>query len=292
MKIGVNQFCFPCSYDVESMLKAAKKLAFDSVEVCLTAANGCGSASCATVSDALDISGYHNRLLNVASTKQDILLLRQMADDIGMPIRSVGGIVSFSIYPMTSEEPAIASQCMDAVKKMLDAAQLLGADTVLVIPGLLTAHMRYERAYELTQKRLAELADYAPDVMLAVENVWNHMLYSPMEMGRFVDETCRKNIGVYFDIANARRFGYPEQWIRYLGKRIKRFHCKDYRMSIDNINAFTNLLDGDVNYPEVIKAIREIDYHNELVVELVPPARHLVESTLVYARQTLLELLS
>ena len=66
--------------------------------------------------------------------------------------------------------------------------------------------------------------------------------------------------GICFDIANARRFGYPEQWIRTLGGRILEFHCKDYRMSVDNINGFTNLLDGDVNYPAVVAAIRDIGF--------------------------------
>ena len=97
--------------------------------------------------------------------------------------------------------------------------------------------------------------------------------------------------GIYFDIANARRFGSPEQWIRTLGKRILSFHCKDYRMSLDNINAFTNLLDGDVNYPAVIEAIREIGYDGDLVVELTPPAHYLVENTLAYALGTLKDLL-
>lgn len=290
MKIGVNQFCFPSDYDVRQALEAAKRLGFDSVEVCFTAADG--HVATGGVSDALDIGGYHNRLLNTHSTPEDLRALKRMAEDIGISIGSVGGIVSFSIYPMTSEDPLIARQCDDAVKKMLDAAQVLGADTILVIPGMLAPDMGYQRAYELTQKRLAALADYAPAVTLAVENVWNHMLYSPLELGRFVDETGRQNVKVYFDIANARRFGYPEQWIRCLGPRIQRFHCKDYRMSMDNINGFTNLLDGDVNYPEVIRAIREIGYDGELVVELVPPAHYLVENTLAYARQTLLSLLS
>ncbi len=285
MKIGVNQFCFPMSYDVREAITSVKRLGFDSIELCFTAADSARSGG--GVTDALDISGYHNHLLNTHSTMKDLKELRAIADDSGMRVSSVGGIVSFSIFPLTSTDAAVAQKSMDAVKKMLDAARVLGADTVLVIPGMLTADMRYEAAYDLAQRRVAELADYAPDIQLAIENVWNGMLYSPLEMSRFVDETGRKNVGVYFDIANARRFGWPEQWILTLGKRIRKFHCKDYRLSVDTINGFTNLLDGDVNWPEVISAIRETDYDGDLVVELVPPSRHLVESTLIYARETL-----
>ncbi len=289
MNIGVNQFCFPMSYDVADAVKAAKRLGFDSIEVCFTAADGARPGG--GVTDALDISGYHNRLLNTNSTDADVSELKKLADDTGIRISSVGGIVSFTIYPLTAQDPQTARKSMDAVKKMLDSARILGADTVLVIPGMLTADMEYQAAYDLAQERVARLAAHAPDIQLAVENVWNGMLYSPLEMSRFVDETGCGNVGVYFDIANARRFGWPQQWIRTLGRRIRQFHCKDYRMAVDTINGFTNLLDGDVDWPEVVGAIRETGYDGEMVVELVPPARHLVENTLVYAQSTLRELL-
>lgn len=287
MKIGINQFSFPMSYDVRDALEASKRLGFDSIELCLTAGkDGCGSTG-GGVTDALDISGYYNRLLNTDSSEREISELRKMADDIGIRVSSVGGIVSFTIYPLTSPDEKIAQKSMDAVKKMLDAARILGADTALVIAGIVTPDMRYEWAYETAQKRVAELAAYAPEINLGIENVWNGMLYSPLEMNRFVDETGCGNVGIYFDIANARRFGSPENWIRCMGKRIKKFHCKDYRMSLDNINAFTNILDGDVNYPECIKAMGEIGYDGDLVVELTPPAHYLVENTLKYAQDTL-----
>ena len=289
MNIGVNQFCFPMAYDVKDALLAAKRLGFETIELCLTAADAaCGGGG---VTDALDISSYHNRLLNVHSTPQDLQELKKLAQDAGIRIGSIGGIVSFSIYPLTSRDPAVAQKSMDAVKKMMDAADELGAKNVLVIAGMLTPDMRYEEGYTLAQERVAKLARHAPHINIGIENVWNGMLYSPLEMNRFVDETGMKNVGIYFDIANARRFGSPEQWIRTLGKRILSFHCKDYRMSLDNINAFTNLLDGDVNYPAVIEAIREIGYDGDLVVELTPPAHYLVENTLAYAQGTLRELL-
>lgn len=289
MNIGVNQFCFPMTYDVRQAVEAAKRLNFDSIELCFTAADGASPAG--GVTDALDISGYHNRLLNTHSSERDWRELRAMADDNGMRVSSVGGIVSFSIYPLTATDEAIAQKSMDAVKKMLDAARVLGAKTVLVIPGMLTPDMGYEQAYDTAQRRVAELADYAPDINLAIENVWNGLMYSPLEMKHFVDDTGKRNVGVYFDIANARRFSHPQQWIDTLGKRIFSFHCKDYRMSVDTINGFTNLLDGDVQWPEVMQAIRNTGYDGELVVELTPPAHYLVEQTLTFAQETLRALL-
>ncbi len=284
MKIGINQFSFPTSYDVKDALTAAARLGYKSFEACFTASDAATGGG--GVADALDISAYHNRLFHLHSTHRELLELKAMADDAGISIDSVGGIVSFSIYPLTATDASTADKSMDAMKKMLDGAQTLGASTALIIPGMLTEDMDYAAAYTRVQKRVAALAAFAPEVTLAIENVWNNFLYSPLELNRFVDEIQRDNVGIYFDVANARRFGYPQQWIRTMGKRVKALHLKDYRMSIDNINAFTNLLDGDVNYPEVAKALTEIGFTGTANVELIPPARYHVETTLAYARNT------
>ena len=289
MQIGVNQFCFPMSYDVREAIEAAGRLGFSGIEVCFTAADAARGGG--GVTDALDISGYHNRLLNMNSTAQERAELKAIANDNGVRITSIGGIVTFSIFPLTAEDPQTAEKSMDAAKKMLDAARELGADSVLIIPGMLDAQSDYERAYDTALGRVSALGAYAPEIKIGIENVWNGMLYSPLEMKRFVQETGRENVGVYFDVANARRFGWPEQWIKTLGNRIVKFHCKDYRMSVDTINGFTNLLDGDVDWPAVIRTIRGIGYDGDLIVELVPPAHYLVENTLVYAKNTLESLL-
>ena len=286
MRIGINQFCFPSPCGVREAMERAKALGYECMEICLTADQQPGR-SAGGVTDALDISGYFNPLLHEHAGEAEFTALRALSEEVGMPLSSVGGIVSFSIYPLTAREEETARKSMDAVRRMLDGAQAVGASAALVIPGMLTPDMGYQEGYDLAQERLALLADYAPGVCLMIENVWNNMLYSPLEMARFVDETGRANLGICFDIANARRFGYPEQWIRTLGKRIREFHCKDYRMSVDNINGFTNLLDGDVNYPAVMEAIRETGFDGDLMVELIPPAHFLVDQTLRHARETL-----
>ncbi len=286
MRIGVNQFCFPAGCDVVQALRRAKAIGFDCVELCLTADQS-PEKTAGGVTDALDISGYYNRLLHEHVGERELLELRRVSEDVGLPVCSVGGIVSFSIYPLTAQDPSIAQRSMDAVRRMLDAAQTLGAGSILVIPGIATEDLRYEQAYETAQTRVAQLADYAPGIQLMIENVWNNMLYSPLEMARFVDEMGKDNVGICFDIANARRFGSPEQWIRTLGKRVWELHCKDYRMSIDNINSFTNILDGDVNYPAVFAAAREIGFDGNWVVELIPPAHYMVDRTLRHALEAL-----
>jgi L-ribulose-5-phosphate 3-epimerase len=118
------------------------------------------------------------------------------------------------------------------------------------------------------------------------------MLYSPLEFKNFIDEIGYDNVGAYFDIGNARRFGWPEQWIQTLERRIFKYHCKDYRISVDNIYGFTNLLDGNIDWPNVISTIRKTGFDGDLVVEIIPPANYMFENTLSYALATLKQLLN
>lgn len=285
MRVGINQFCWPQQYDVEEAMRLSAEMGYQVFEACMTPARPSAEGG-GGVADALDISGYYNRLLHEEAGEAELRQLKQLSEQYGIPISSIGGIMSFSIYPLISNDLRTAKRGEDALKKMIDAAHYLGADTVLVITGVLEADMDYQQAFEKAQASLLRLSAYAgPEVHLGVENVWNNMLYSPLEMNRFVDEVGKDNVGIYFDVANARRFGHPEQWIRTLGHRIKKLHLKDYRMSIDNIHGFTNLLDGDVNYPAVMGALKDVGYNGDLVVELIPPAKHHLGESLRYAQR-------
>ena len=65
-------------------------------------------------------------------------------------------------------------------------------------------------------------------VKIAIENVWNQFLLSPLEAARYVDEFESPRVGWHFDIGNVVNYGWPEQWIRILGKRIKKLHIKEF----------------------------------------------------------------
>ena len=89
-------------------------------------------------------------------------------------------------------------------------------------------------------------------------------------MRTFIDEVGSDYVGSYFDVGNVVYSGYPEQWIRILGNRIKKVHFKDYRCNPGGLNAFVDLLSGDVNWPEVMKAFHEIGYEGWAAGEMIP----------------------
>ena len=268
---GINQFCWPDSVSLKDCISQASRLEYESFEVCMTDIQ---SPTAHNINaDRLGIADYFNPLFNTKSNFNDYKEIKSIADGEGIKISSIGSILTFTGYPITSKDKNVVSKGIDCIVKMVEAAQFFGADTVLVIPGVMTPDMDYQGGYDRAQNAISKAAVSAKacNVTLAIENVWNNYLTSPLEIKSFVEQINSDYVGVYFDVANAKIFGHPEQWIKILGTRIKKLHIKDFRSSVGNINGFTNLLDGDVNYPNVFKALKSIAYDGELVVELIPP---------------------
>jgi hexulose-6-phosphate isomerase len=93
----------------------------------------------------------------------------------------------------------------------------------------------------------------------------------------FIDQFNSKWVGSYLDVGNCMLTGYPEQWIRILGRRIKRVHLKDFRRSVGTADGFVDLLSGDVNWPDVIKTLEEVGYSGYLTAEMIPLYKHYPE---------------
>ena len=134
----------------------------------------------------------------------------------------------------------------------------------------------YDVAYDRALEALRQLAPIAEEyqIHIGVETVWNKLLLSPLEMRDFIDKVGSDYVGSYFDVGNVVYSGYPEHWIRILGKRIKKVHFKDYRCNPGGLNCFVDLLSGDVNWPEVMKAFADIGYDGWAAGEMIPPYTH------------------
>ena len=149
----------------------------------------------------------------------------------------------------------------------LRCAKAAGADAVLLVPAVVNDEVGYAEAWERSQKNIRKLLPLAKElqVTIAVENVWNKFLLSPLEFARYVDEFNDPWLRAYIDVGNMILFGFAQDWIRTVGKRIVRIHLKDFKRQGFQ---WTNLLDGDVNWPQVRKALDEIGYRGYLTPEL------------------------
>jgi hexulose-6-phosphate isomerase len=118
-------------------------------------------------------------------------------------------------------------------------------------------------------KRLIPLADKT-GVVLALENVWNHLWVKPAHFRHFVASFQSKWVQAYFDIGNHVKYGPPEEWILTLGSLLRKVHVKDFRLNPadpDGQGSFVNIRDGNVRWPIIRAALDEIGYNGWLTIE-------------------------
>jgi hexulose-6-phosphate isomerase len=133
----------------------------------------------------------------------------------------------------------------------------------------------HKRASDAVGSLIAQAS--AARIAIGIENVWNKFLVDPFAMRAFIDQFGSEWVGAYFDVGNSMLVGYPEQWIRILGRRIKRVHLKDFRRAVGTADGFVDLLAGDVNWPAVMAALREVGYSGPLTAEMIPAYTHCPE---------------
>ena len=266
MKKGINIWSFPAG-SIKDSLTLARDAGFEGVEL------------------ALNPEGE----LSMRATDREILEVKSMAEGMGLSLYSLSSGLCWD-YRLSDDDAGMRAKAKEMIRRQLEMAKLLGADTVLVVPGVVNVSfshpekkVAYDVVYERSLEGLSELKGYAEQlgVSIGLENVWNKFLLSPMEMRDFIDKIDSPYVGSYLDVGNTLYCGYPEDWVRILGKRIKKVHFKDYRVDAGGLHGFVDLLAGDVNYPEVVKALGEIGYDDWVSAEMIPNYRHFTE-TIIY----------
>jgi hexulose-6-phosphate isomerase len=191
--------------------------------------------------------------------------LGALSRQAGVPIHSIsyGGWNA----PLSDPRPEVVDRGLAGMEAALRSADAQGGKVVLLVPAVVTEEVGYAEAYSRSQKNIRKLLPLAAEVgvTIAVENVWNKFLLSPVEFARYVDEFDSPWLRAYIDVGNMILFGFAQDWLRTVGRRIVRIHLKDFRRQG---YAWTNLLDGDVNWPQVRKALAEIGYSGYLTTEL------------------------
>ena len=193
-----------------------------------------------------------------------------------MVITSLASSAFFATH-FAQEDPQQRAEARRLTIKMLELGQALGITTLLTIPG--SVDVAWDSSvpvlpYDTVLARCHDgLSGLLPEcertgVRIGVENVWNKILLSPLEMREFLDAFASPYIGAYFDVGNVIPTGYPEQWIAILGARIIGVHVKDYRRAVGTLDGFVDLLEGDVNWPAVIAALQSVRYDGALVAEI------------------------
>jgi len=256
MKKGISIWAFRDQNDLGRCMALAREAGFEGIEL------------------AYALDGP----IGPDTTDDDLDAVVRLAQSAGIELCSLATGV-FWRYNLASDDEQERKMAKDHVRTGLRLAGALGADTFLVVPGFTGPFQAgppvvqdYEAAYTRALEGLRELGPVAEwtGVTIGVENVWNKFLDSPIEMRDFLDRVGHPFVQSYFDVGNVLRTGYPQHWIRVLGTRIKKVHFKDYRTGVGTLAGFVELLSGDVDYPAVMAALRDVGYDGWCTAEISP----------------------
>ena len=204
----------------------------------------------------------------------DLAEIVKAREETGMEI---AGVICSTHWgkPITHQDPAIREQGMRGLKLALQESGELGCKRLLLVPGVVTKDVSYADAYKRSQEGIRAAIPSAEKAgcKIAVENVWNQFLLSPLEAARYVDELDSPWVGWHFDIGNVVTYGWPEQWVQILGPRILNLHIKEYsRKKRDEGGPGkgfqVELGEGDVGWPDVVKALQAIKYGGWAILEV------------------------
>lgn len=194
--------------------------------------------------------------------------IKNAADQANIRIDSVMNLDHWK-YPLSSDDPAVVEKSLAGMRTSLHNAKLWGSDAVLLVPAVVNPQTSYRDAWTRSQKQIRTLIPLAEElkVVIAIEEVSNKFLLSPLEMATYIAEFKSPWIKAWFDVGNVMLYGYPQDWIRTLGKSIVKVHLKDFKRT-DNSFSYVNLGDGDVDWAAVRQAFAEIGYSGSAIVEL------------------------
>jgi hexulose-6-phosphate isomerase len=216
-------------------------------------------------------AGFEAIEMQTVTRPEEAAEIKEAAAGTGLRIHSVMNMDHWRL-PLSSSDPDVVSRSVAGMETSLRNAVLWGADAVLLVPAVVDATTAYRDAYTRSQKVIRErLLPMARDlkIVIAVEEVWNKFLLSPIEFARYVDEFDSPWLKAYFDVGNVVIYAFPQDWIRTLGPRIVKVHLKDFTFDRRNGTfAWKAIGEGDIDWIEVRRALDDIKYSGYVTTEV------------------------
>jgi len=214
-------------------------------------------------------AGFEDLECRTVTDPNEAEAIKKGAEKAGLKIHSVMNMAHWQ-FPLNSPDPEVVKKGMEGMETSLKNAHFWGAGIVLLVPAVVSPKFSYyEEAWKRSQAQIRKVIPLAEKlkVVIAIEEVWNKFLLSPLEMARYVDEFRSPWVQAYLDVGNMMFYGFPEDWIRVLNKRIAAVHLKDFRYRKGQVE-WTPLREGDVDWIEVHKALGEVNFRGTATVEL------------------------
>ena len=253
MKKGVNAWIYPSNFKIDEVLEVSAQIGFEGVELNLD-----------------------EETLKLPKKERKAIAEKAASLKLELPSLCSGLFWKFNL---ASPDEKIRAKGTEVIKEGCEFAADIGAKVLLVVPAVAVPEVTYLQTWEWSRQSIEKAIPAAAtyDVTIGIENVWNRFLYSPIDFKRFIEEFGNPNVKAYFDVGNMHFLSFSEQWIRYLSDLIACVHIKDFHRPTMQ---FKPLLEGDVPWPEIMKALRETGYNGFLNVELSPYPGHPLKSAM------------
>lgn len=212
-------------------------------------------------------AGFDGVEIGTLSTETERVEIKQLATDNGIELCSVMNGKHWS-HPLSDADASVREVSHHAMLDSLATAEVIGADTVLLVCAVVNQKTTYEDAYQRSQEEIRKLIPTAKEkgLTIAIENVWNKFLLSPIEFSRYLDEFESEAVSAYFDVGNIVAYGFPQHWIRSLGSRISKVHVKGFNA---NEHRFTYLIEEcTIDWNAVMAALTDVGYDDYMTAEL------------------------
>jgi L-ribulose-5-phosphate 3-epimerase len=180
------------------------------------------------------------------------------------------------LKPLSAPDEATRQIGLEGLLISLEDAKAYGASSVLLVPGIVAGGTRPGSTFqECWDRSIVEIRKAIPTaaklgVKIAIENVGNNFINTPEQAVDYLKAINSEWVGFHFDIGNHGRLGPPERWISVLGKRIVKIHVKEFTVAAPAAATDAKaksagrdrpkLLDGDNNWPAIMKALDEVGY--------------------------------
>ena len=219
-------------------------------------------------------AGFQGVEVASAMSQAEVLAAR---DAVGLEIPSVV-ISTHWAKPLSHPAPSERAIGLEGLMQGLRDAKAYGAKSVLLVPAVVNKDVSYTDAYARSTAEIKKAVPLAESlgVAIAIENVWNAFLLSPLEAAAYVDSFKSPMVRWHFDVGNVINTGWPRHWIEVLGSRIAAIHVKEYSRKLrDEKGPYAGfnveLTTGDSDWPSVMAALDAANYSGWLIAEQYRP---------------------
>ncbi len=200
--------------------------------------------------------------------------VRAASEATGLPVHSVVDSIHWN-KTLSHPDEAVRLEGLEGLKTALRDSKAFGGTSVLLVPGVCNKEVSYEQAWERSIPLIKQALPLAEELQIDIllENVWNNFLTDPKETARYIDELGSERVGAYYDVGNSVRYASPVEWIKVLGKRIRKLDIKEYDLELGKSKGWyegfkPELLEGGLPWHDVMVALQELGFSGWATAEI------------------------